>query len=347
MRPIFWLFVFSFIAGCSSDSYDTPAAATPAAATPAAATPAAATPADSKSRTCGLLGTSFTTPCSKKEQLYINTMNYFVERLDALKDLTALKEEFSHTASGSVGMRVEVEKAKVMIFGEIHTNFVAIFDTTAMINAVIEHNQQNQLKTLVLLEGYKPNQALSGENILLQKLYATWENARKESTYNPTRWDLNNAGHVTTYYTTRHHIDATRLVLDQATYMGWDEGATILERNQSLVEVVRQHQREGEFAQILVIAGNLHLPSGEYYHHKKHYFYERRLPGGYEADAIDPLHFHALFTTPSKLRDTLETRAIYTLLKDQPALYLTHTSIYRDRQPRAWERWEMPFIPKS
>lgn len=330
MRAIFGLFVFSFIVGCNDDSSGTTATTNLAA---------------SKVRTCGALGANSTTPCSKKEQLYINTMNYFVERLDALKDLTTLKEEFSHTASHSLGIPVEVEKAKVVFFGETHTNFVAIFDTTAMINAVIEHNQQNQKKTLVLLEGYKPNQVPIGENILLRELYATWENARKESTYNPTRWDLNNAGYVTTYYATRHHIDATRLFLNQATYMGWDPGTTMVERNQSLVDVIQQHQREGKFEQILVIAGNHHLPSGEYHYHKKHYFHEKGLPGGYEADAVDPVHFHALFTTPSKLRDRLESRVIYTLLKNQHALYLTHTSIYRDRQPRAWERWDLPAGP--
>lgn len=323
MRATFCLFFLSLIVGCRPDSSDTTELAT------------------SKVRTCGL-GAYSTTPCSKKEQLYINTMNYFVERLDALKDLTALKEEFSHTASHSLGAAAEVEKTKVAFFGETHTNFVAIFDTMAMINAMIEHNQQNQEKTLVLLEGIKPNQVPVGENVLLQQLYATWENARKEPTYNPTRWDLNNADYVTTYYATRHHIDATRLFLDQATYMGWDNGTTMVGRNQGLVDTIQQHQREGKFAQILVIAGNHHLPSGEYYYHKKHYFREKGLIGGYEATAVDPVHFHALFTTSSKLRAQLESQMIYTYMAAQQGLYLTHNSIYRDRQPRAWERWDLP-----
>ncbi len=291
------LFFLLFLVSCGQDKSSNSSTAAPA------PTPAA------KELKCGYTSER---SCSTEEQLYIKTMNYFLDHMDNSKDLQKLAKWFSITASRPQGTTPSLTDAKVVFLGETHTQFGPILDTTTLLNAIVETHKKNKRKTLVLNEGHEARKTVNSKDVLLHRLYDVWENSRQEPIYDPAVWDALNATRVSLHYQTTSNIDYTRSSLASVDCKYWDApGKSLIERNQTLIETVKYYQDLGEYDHIVVMAGDFHLPTGEYNNQAKY------VKEGYPT-------FHHLFSSQFAFQFcSLTTKDIYDYMKNQDGLYIT------------------------
>ena len=287
-------------------------------------------PVVAKEQTCGIYPPR---PCSRAEKRYIKTMSYFLDHMENLKDLNDLLQWFTLENSRPQDPMPALDEAKVLFLGENHTQFGPIFDTTTLLNALAEKHKENREKMLVLVEGIAAKSTTDCTLNLLHGLYNVWENSRQQPEYNPATWDSLNAARVGLHFDTMHNIDFTRSALPTLACRGWDwtvpennTAANRIKRNQTLVETVQHYQNTGEYDRIVVIAGRLHLPVGEYAYVKQ------------MQPSAALFSFHDLYGSQRGinyqrivLSSPLETNDIYNFMKTQDGLYVTQNIVHNTR----------------
>lgn len=207
-------------------------------------------------------------PCSPKEQAMIDGMRYIISQIRTF-DPNYLNISFKGGGS-------DLEKSRVLIFGEKHTEIISQIEVLGAMNALAEPGD------MILLEGSdRKNKYFEKCALwLIYHLYVNIQWERRGANYtvdalkSKEEW-MKQEDFLGMLKSTRPSYDVSDLNLSKLTCGFWDDGSALADtykhnitemnfkkRNESMVLAMDEGLKHA--ARIFIVTGYLHMPIGDF-----------------------------------------------------------------------------------